>query len=212
MTTVTLDGRGLKEALAFAAERFVREENRLNGLDGAIGDGDHGITMRIGFAAIQAAVAPLDDATAPGVILRKAGSAFMGATGGAIGVIFGKALLSAGAALASAPGIGPAEFAAVLQAMDSAVASTGKVKPGDKTILDSIHAAAAVAPTGDLAGTLRASCHAAEEAALATAGWTCRIGRASRLGERSLGHPDPGAVSFGIFLRALFGVLRRRAQ
>jgi dihydroxyacetone kinase-like protein len=203
MTTVTLDGRALKEALSFAAERFAREEHRLNELDGAIGDGDHGITMRIGFHAIRAAVAPLDDATAPGAILRKAGTAFMGATGGAIGVIFGKALMGGGAALAGAPRIGSAEFAAVLKNMESAVASTGKAKPGDKTILDSIHAAAGITPAPDLAGTMRASCVAAEETALATAGWTCKVGRASRLGERSIGHPDPGAVSFGIFLRAL---------
>jgi phosphoenolpyruvate---glycerone phosphotransferase subunit DhaL len=203
MTKSSLDGRALKEALSFAAGRFAREENRLNELDGAIGDGDHGITMRIGFEAIRAAVAPLDDATAPGEILRKAGTAFMAGTGGAIGVIFGKALMSGGKALGGAMQVGPAEFAAVLDGMQSAVASTGKAKPGDKTILDSIRAAAGTTPSQDLTGTMRASCVAAEETALATAGWACKVGRASRLGERSIGHPDPGATSFGIFLRAL---------
>jgi dihydroxyacetone kinase-like protein len=203
MAIETLDGRALKEALMFAADRFAREEHRLNDLDGAIGDGDHGITMRIGFDAIRAAVAPLDDSTAPGAILRKAGMAFMGATGGAIGVIFGKALMGGGAALGGAARIGPAEFCAVLQSMETSVASTGKAKPGDKTILDSIHAAAGIAPAQGLTDTVRAACRAAEEGALATAGWQCKIGRASRLGERSVGHPDPGAVSFGIFLRSL---------
>lgn len=203
MNTATLDGRALKEALSFAAERFAREEHRLNELDGAIGDGDHGITMRIGFDAIRAAVEPLEDGIAPGAILRKAGMAFMGATGGAIGVIFGKALMGGGAALGGAARVGPAEFAAVLQSMETSVASTGKAKPGDKTILDSIHAAAGITPVQSLADTMRAACIASEEGALATAGWTCKMGRASRLGERSVGHPDPGAVSFGIFLRSL---------
>jgi dihydroxyacetone kinase-like protein len=203
MITMTLDARALKEAFSFAARRFAQEENRLNELDGAIGDGDHGITMRIGFDAIRDAVAPLDDSTTPGAILRKAGSAFMGATGGAIGVIFGKALISGGTALGGTLQIGPAEFAAVLQSMESAVADAGKVKPGDKTIFDSIHAAAGITPTQDLPGTILASCVAAEKTAAITADWTCKVGRASRLGERSIGHPDPGAVSFGIFLRAL---------
>ena len=119
MAIETLDGRALKEALAFAADRFAREEHRLNDLDGAIGDGDHGITMRIGFDAIRAAVAPLDDSTAPGAILRKAGMAFMGATGGAIGVIFGKALRARGRRSEERREIGPAEFAAVLQSMET---------------------------------------------------------------------------------------------
>jgi dihydroxyacetone kinase len=88
--------------------------------------------------------------------------------------------------------------------METSVAATGKVKPGDRTILDAIHAAA---PAGSSATELDAavdlSATAAEESARSTANMLCRVGRASRLGNRVLGHPDPGATSFAIMLRAM---------
>ena len=199
----TMDAAVLRDALSRAATRFEQEEARLNALDGAIGDGDHGITVRIGFNAIRAELGALEGTPALDAILRTAGMAFMGATGGAIGVIFGKALSSSGLALRGVAQIGPAEFIAMLKGMESAVAATGKAKPGDKTILDAMHAAAGVAPLPDLVETMRAACVAAEGAAAETAKWPCKVGRASRLGDRSIGHPDPGAVSFGIFLRTL---------
>jgi dihydroxyacetone kinase-like protein len=201
-----MDGRDLKNAFSLAASRFEQAEARLNALDGAIGDGDHGITVRIGFAAIQAAVTAAEN-PAPAALLRSAGRAFMNVTGGAIGVIFGKALMSAGAAVEDCESVGAAEFVRMLRAMESAVSAVGRAKPGDKTILDSIYAAAEVGVQGTLADTLRAACEAAGKAAEDTASIPCRVGRASRLGERSIGHPDPGAVSFGIFLRALLDSL-----
>jgi dihydroxyacetone kinase-like protein len=199
----TMDAIALRDALALAAAKFEQEEGRLNTLDGAIGDGDHGITMRLGFEAIRAELSAPDSGATPDVILRRAGMAFMGATGGAIGVTLGKALSSAGVALRGITRIGPAEFVAMLRSMETAVASVGKVKPGDKTILDAIHAAAAVTPLPDLIETIRAACLAAERGVEETAGWPCKVGRASRLGERAIGHPDPGAVSFSIFLKAM---------
>lgn len=198
-----MDAIALRDALALAAAKFNQEEGRLNALDGAIGDGDHGITVRIGFDAIRSGLGALEYDTTPDVILRRAGMAFMGATGGAIGVIFGKALISGGMALQGTTQIGPAEFMAMLKSMENAVATAGKVKPGDKTILDSIHTAAAVTPLPELIATMRAACLAAERGAEETAGWPCKVGRASRLGERAIGHPDPGAVSFSIFLKAM---------
>jgi phosphoenolpyruvate---glycerone phosphotransferase subunit DhaL len=198
-----MDSKDLKDALALAAARFQQAEGRLNELDGAIGDGDHGITMRIGFDAVRTAVGELGDDVPPDKILRTAGMAFMGATGGAIGVILGKALSAGGMALRGIEQVGSAEFLAMLKSMENAVAIAGKAKPGDKTILDSIHAAAAVAPEPALVETMRAACLAAERGAEETAGWPCKVGRASRLGARAIGHPDPGATSFGILLKAL---------
>jgi dihydroxyacetone kinase-like protein len=212
MTDATLDAATLKEALLLAGEKFRQAESRLNELDGAVGDGDHGITVRIGFEAIRTATSALDDNVTLDVILRSAGMAFMGATGGAIGVIFGRALSAGGMALRGLSQAGPAECIAMLKSMENAVATAGKVKPGDKTILDSIHAAAGVAPSPDLLETLRAACLAAERGAEETAGWVCKVGRASRLGERAIGHPDPGAVSFSIFLRALLEAVETKAE
>ncbi|HWB87503.1 MAG TPA: DAK2 domain-containing protein [Bryobacteraceae bacterium] len=210
MSRSTIDGPGLRDALSSAAERFKREEHRLNALDGATGDGDHGITMRIGFEAIRASLSTLDRRElAPNAVLRRAGKAFMGATGGAIGVVFGKALISGGKSLEQTMQIGPAEFIAILKGMEAEVASVGRVKPGDKTILDPIHMAAGVIPMADLKETVRAAYLSAEQTAAEMARWPCKVGRASRLGERAIGNPDPGAVSFSIFLAALLEWLEK---
>ena len=94
----------------------------------------------------------------------------------------------------------------LLAAMATSVAAAGKVKPGDRTILDAIHAAsAASADCGaeDLGAVVERAASAAEDAARSTADMLCRVGRASRLGNRVLGHPDPGATSFAIILRSM---------
>ena len=198
-----MDAEGLKDALLLAAAKFDDAEGRLNELDGNIGDGDHGITVRIGFDAIRADVGALDDNASLEEILRAAGTAFMNATGGAIGVILGRALIAGAVALHGKEQIGASEFLAMLKNMEDAVTRVGKVKPGDKTILDAIQAAEAVPPGVDLVATMNASFLAAEKEAAETAKWPCKVGKASRLGDRAIGHPDPGAVSFSIFLNAL---------
>ena len=207
-----MDSKALKDALALAAAKFQQAEGRLNELDGAIGDGDHGITMRIGFDAVRTAVGAMGDDVTPDAVLRTAGMAFMGATGGAIGVILGKALSAGGLALRGTARVGSSEFLSMLKSMENAVATAGKAKPGDKTILDSIHAAAAVSPGADLWETMRAAYLAAERGAEETAGWQCKVGRASRLGARAIGHPDPGAVSFSILLKALLESVEAKAE
>src|SRR5947209_3102583 len=120
--------------LTSVAEALAEEEARLNSLDAAIGDGDHGITMRVGFNAIRSKLNTLPDHIGIGTTLREAGATFMGATGGAIGILLGKMLIAAAAALKEHSEIGPAEFRMILAAMESSLSSTGKSKPGDKTI------------------------------------------------------------------------------
>jgi len=90
-----------------------------------------------------------------------------------------------------------------MAAMESAIAQAGKAKPGDKTILDAVHAAvSSVDVRQDISEALSQAACAAARAAEETANMICRVGRASKLGDRSLGHPDPGAVSFSIILQA----------
>ena len=190
--------------LVFVAEEIVQREAELNAVDAAVGDGDHGITMRIGFEAIRDRLGQLDPATPIDGILRESGTAFLGATGGAIGVVMGKMLVAAGKALQGVSEIRAQQFRLLLMSMETSVAATGKVKPGDRTILDAIHAAAAAGSSAtELDVVVDLSATAAEESALSTANMLCRVGRASRLGNRVLGHPDPGAISFGIMLRAM---------
>jgi dihydroxyacetone kinase-like protein len=208
MAITAIDRRCLSQMLVFVTEEIARREAELNALDAAVGDGDHGITMRIGFEAIRDRLGQLDPATAIDGILRESGSAFLGATGGAIGVVMGKMLMAGGKALQGVQEIRAPEFRLLLTSMETSVATTGKVKPGDRTILDAIHAAAAAATAGDsgakdLDAIVDLSASAAQEAARSTADMLCRVGRASRLGTRVLGHPDPGATSFAIMLRAM---------
>jgi dihydroxyacetone kinase-like protein len=208
MTSANLNAADLRRALLFTADRIIEAEPRLNALDAAIGDGDHGITMRLGFEAVkQRLSASSNEATLDQLLLESA-QAFLGVTGGAIGVIMTKMLMGAGAALRGAAELGTPELNAMLAAMEIAVSKTGKAKPGDKTILDGIHAAheaaeAAAQSQHSLPDALSAVAAASEAAAQRTADMVCRIGRASRLGERTLGHPDPGAVSFSIMMRAI---------
>jgi phosphoenolpyruvate---glycerone phosphotransferase subunit DhaL len=198
----------LRRMLEFAGHKIIAQEAYLNSLDAALGDGDHGITMRLGFQAIAASLNELDPKAGLDMIFRTAGMSFMGGTGGAIGVIFGKMLMSGAAPLHDAPQFGTREFKILLSEMELAVITTGKAKVGDKTILDAVHAANQAmldsdTPEQDLGTAVSKAARAAEKAAQDTAGMICRIGRASRLGARSLGCPDPGAVSFGIILGAM---------
>jgi dihydroxyacetone kinase len=93
--------------------------------------------------------------------------------------------------------------------MESTIIAVGKAKPGDKTILDAVHAAsvavsASVSQGNDVVEALLAASQAADRAARDTANMLCKVGRASRLGEQVLGHPDPGAVTFSIVMDSFY--------
>ena len=208
MAITAIDQRCLSQMLVFVGDEIARHETELNGLDAAVGDGDHGITMRIGFQAIRARLGQIDPATPIDEILRESGSAFLGATGGAIGVVMGKMLMAGGKALEGVQEIRAPQFRLLLTSMETSVAANGKVKPGDRTILDAIHRAAAATKANDsgaedLDAIVDRAASAAQDAARSTADMLCRVGRASRLGNRVLGHPDPGATSFAVILRAM---------
>ena len=206
MTKNGMKAGELRLCLESVAKAIVQEEARLTSLDSAIGDGDHGITMRIGFEAVARKLASLDENADLQRVFDEAGKSFMGATGGAIGVLLGTMLTASGKALSGSAEMGPAEFKQVLGAMESTLIRLGKAKPGDKTILDAVHAAceAAADPViQDLQTMLPRAATAAAEGAQRTSGMLCAKGRASRLGDRVLGHPDPGAVSFSIILDAM---------
>ncbi|HEV2500103.1 MAG TPA: dihydroxyacetone kinase subunit DhaL [Terriglobia bacterium] len=199
-----ITSQDLKKMLSFVAGRIEKEEAHLNSLDAAIGDGDHGITMRLGFQAIRAKLNELDQVSMD-MLLVESGLAFMGATGGAIGVVLGKMLMAAGKSLKGKERMGSDEFKILLCAMESSVSNSGKIKCGDKTILDALSSACQVeyGPDPSLTETISAAAAAAESGARKTSHMVCRVGRASRLGDRTLGHPDPGALSFSLILHAM---------
>jgi dihydroxyacetone kinase-like protein len=206
-----IDADGLRHCLEAAAAVIIAEESRLNALDAAVGDGDHGITMRLGFNAVRRKISTLDASASIQRLLHEAGRAFMGATGGAIGPLLGGMFMAAGTAVSGTSKLGTNEFRTALQAMEASLSRMGKAQPGDKTILDAVHAsyeAVAASEDPDLGAAFTKAAAAAAAAAQATADMRSAKGRSSRLGERVLGHPDPGAVSFSLILGAFANCLR----
>lgn len=199
----------LREILRFVSESIANEESRLNALDAAIGDGDHGITVRVGFQAVRESIEATPTDAEISTILGNVGKSFMNATGGAIGIILGRMLMCGQKALSGRETLGGDELKCWLEAMESTITAVGKAKPGDKTILDAVHAAdLALTPSlmqkKDVTEAFLAASQAAERGASDTANMLCKIGRASRLGEQVLGHPDPGAVTFSIILSSFY--------
>ncbi|MFJ9777492.1 dihydroxyacetone kinase subunit DhaL [Kitasatospora sp. NPDC101157] len=202
----------LAEAWIRAIAAAVEEEQaRLTELDSAIGDGDHGTNLRRGF---DAALTALDDLrpAGPGAVLTRTGTTLISKVGGASGPLYGKAFRAAGAALPEPAG--PAALAEALAAGLDAVRLLGKAEPGDKTIVDAWTPAvaafrAAAAAGTPLPGATGAAAEAAEQGARDTVPLRARKGRASYLGERSVGHQDPGATSTALLFRALAEVTGR---
>ena len=202
--------------LRAAADRVHAEAASLTALDQAIGDGDHGINLDRGFAAIVAMLderpAPEDgtaDATAAADLLRQAGKTLISKVGGASGPLYGTAFLRGAGAIGAAtdPSAGAA-FVAALEAAAGGISALGKSAEGEKTMLDALFPAARAARAaldggGDLATVTAAARDAATAGAAATIPMLATKGRASYLGERSVGHQDPGATSSALLLAVL---------
>jgi dihydroxyacetone kinase-like protein len=178
----------------------------LTELDSAIGDSDHGVNMNRGFTAVLAALDGYEPATVGEVFVRT-GSTLVSRVGGASGPLYGTTFRAIGKALTGSTVDGP-ELSAALHAGLDGVRKLGGAQPGDKTIVDAYTPALAafderLAAGGDLAAASAAAASAAEEGMRATTDLQARKGRASYLGERSVGHQDPGATSTWLIFRAL---------
>jgi phosphoenolpyruvate---glycerone phosphotransferase subunit DhaL len=187
------------------AELVTAEADRLTALDAAIGDGDHGVNMRRGMRAAVAALAESPPET-PGAVLVATGRSLVAKTGGAAGPLYGTGLRRAGKALGDASTVTTEDVGEALAAMLAGIQSLGEAVEGDKTMVDSLIPAVAAfkAAAGDgLAAAAGAAASAAADGAEATVPLQARKGRASYLGERSIGHQDPGATSAALLLRAL---------
>ena len=218
--TTGLDGLDAEAARAWllaAAAAVEASAERLTELDAAIGDGDHGANLRRGFRAVVAALDGAELPT-PGAVLAKAGMTLISSVGGASGPLYGSAFRAMGKAL-NPPGATPVEapadagqVAAALTAGLEAVQRLGAAQLGDKTMVDAwapgAEAFGAAADQGP-ARAAEAAAEAAEAGALATVPLQARKGRASYLGERSIGHQDPGATSTALLFRTLADVLAK---
>ncbi|MEU2061179.1 dihydroxyacetone kinase subunit DhaL [Streptomyces sp. NPDC013455] len=192
-----LDADFFRRWMTAAAASVDREADRLTALDSAIGDADHGSNLQRGFTAVTAVLEKEAPGT-PGAVLTLAGRQLISTVGGASGPLYGTLLRRAGKALGDAAEVGEEELAAALRAGVEGVMTLGGAAPGDKTMID------ALVPAVDALGSgFAAARTAAEEGARATTPLQARKGRASYLGERSIGHQDPGATSSALLIAAL---------
>jgi dihydroxyacetone kinase-like protein len=189
-------------------EASVRaERDHLVQLDAAIGDADHGINMARGFGAVVQALGA-DNGSPPGRLLIIAGRTLVSTVGGASGPLWGSALRAGGRVLGDQTTFDSAQLVEVLAAALASVKDLGTAALGDKTMVDSLEPAvetlrAQLAEGTPLAKGVEAAAEAAEAGMRGTVPMQARKGRASYLGERSVGHQDPGATSTALIIRAL---------
>ena len=186
---------------------------QLTQLDAASGDGEHGTNMVRGFDAVEEVLAGRGE-DPPGRLLITCGKTLVSTVGGASGPLWGSALRRAGRSLGDTEEIDGAQLADAVTAALDAIKELGAAELGDKTIVDALEPAAAAFRTSvgagePLARALEAAATAAEEGARATIPLQARKGRASYLGERSIGHQDPGATSTALIMRALVRAVAR---
>ncbi|HEY1969985.1 MAG TPA: dihydroxyacetone kinase subunit DhaL [Pseudonocardia sp.] len=198
------------EALADWLTEFARlvhtERDQLTALDAAIGDADHGSNMDRGMTAVLG-VLPSVRTEPPAALLKKVASTLISSVGGASGPLYGTFFLRMATSAGAAPELDGPAFAAALRAGMAGVAARGKAELDDKTMLDALSPAldaleGALAGGAALVDALAIAATAAAHGRDHTVGLLARKGRASYLGERSVGHQDPGATSAALLLAA----------
>lgn len=187
----------LSKLIATVADTIAAHADELTALDQAIGDGDHGLNMRRGFEAVRAETATLAEKPLPEA-LKAIGTRLVMTVGGASGPLFGTLFMSLGKEIPLEPS--RAEFSAALGKAVDAVAARGKSQAGQKTMLDVLYPVQAAVAAGKSAQEIA---DVADDAAEATKPIKATRGRASFLGDRSIGHVDPGARSVALILRAI---------
>ncbi|TFD31913.1 dihydroxyacetone kinase subunit L [Cryobacterium sp. TMT1-62] len=202
-----LDGTWAKAWIRTSAAVMNEHRVELIDLDREIGDGDHGENMDRGFQAVLLKLDDLPSEANPGDVFKLVATTLISTVGGAAGPLYGTAFLKAAVAISGSADLDGAALVAFLAAARDGIVLRGKAEPGDKTMVDAwtpaVDAAEAARADGanDLA-ILMAAAAAAEAGAEATEPWVARKGRASYLGERAIGHRDPGAQSSALLLRA----------
>ncbi len=207
----TLETSGL---IRFVASKMITSEPELTRLDMAVGDGDHGIGMQRGFTAVETLLAgtpePADDI---GALLTRVGTELMSSMGGASGAIFGTMFRAGGKSVAGERELTTPLLTRFLVNGLEAVRQRGGAKPGDKTMVDALAAAVETAQSlgsEPLGSALPKIAEAAHRGAEKTKEMVAVFGRAKSLGERSIGHPDPGAVSMYLILSFMAQGIRQR--
>ena len=196
----------LRRWLTGFADDVADHRDQLTQLDSAIGDADHGTNLDRGMTAVVAALDASPPPT-PAALFKATGMTLVSTVGGASGPLYGTFFLRMAGAAGDSETLDAAGFGAALRAGLGGVVARGKAEAGDKTMFDALAPAcdaydAAVAAGAGLAAALAAAARAAEAGRDATTPLLARKGRASYLGERSVGHQDPGATSTALLIGA----------
>lgn len=204
---MSLNRNQIVDWLYRCGEVFTKESDFLTGLDRAIGDADHGLNMHRGFSKVVEKLPAIADKDI-GFILKNTGMVLLSNVGGASGPLFGTFFLRAAQATQAHQSLTLVELQQMIREGAEGVISRGKAEPGDKTMCDVWLPVAesleqAIAQNLSIPAALEAASQVAEKAVQSTITMQARKGRASYLGERSIGHQDPGATSVMFMVQML---------
>lgn len=210
-----IDGNAVAAVLQQVAIDIEEQKDYLCNLDGEVGDGDHGVSMTIGMRAVRRAIKDLPNSPSPRDVFAAAADAYAIDVGATIGPLYEAAFEGAASACDGKANLNdPKDWVSVYSSMYEAIKQLGGAELGDKTLLDAFHPAIEVmrerADSGDdLLSTLSLGATTARKAAEDTRTLRPKKGRASRLGDRAIGHQDAGATSLAIMLEAVAASVQR---
>lgn len=197
----------MREVLFYIAETIISNEGYLTDLDRACGDGDFGVGMYRGFTNLkqQLESSSEDDV---GKVMNKAGLAIMSSVGGASGAVFGALFNTAGMRLKGKKEVGLKELADAFETSLNMIMKLGGAKPGDKTMVDALYPAVealqnAAASGASLKEAFKRAADAAQKGAESTKDMIAKKGKASYLGDKTLGYMDPGAAAVALIFKSI---------
>lgn len=206
----------VKKMFGHIADAVMAQETLLTEIDEKIGDGDHGIGMARGFLAVKERL-PMFRPDSVNELFKEVGMILLDAMGGASGVIFGTMFISGCGAVSPKAALSIKELAPMMKRSLEKIKERGGAEVGDKTMVDSYEPAveallAAEQKGSTLEEALKAAKEAAQKGASGTKDYGARRGRAESYGDQSRGFPDPGAVSVGIIMDAMYQYVNSLAQ
>jgi len=205
--------KNINEIIRAVGDAVIAQKQFLTDLDQEIGDGDHGINMARGFETVYKKLDDLGEGKDIGTVLKTVGMGLISSVGGASGPLYGTAFLRAAASVKDKAKIDLDTAIEMIAAALKGIQDRGKAQKGEKTMVDVMIPVHEAFVSGKAAGKTGIAClgdalKAAEDAVEYTKTIIATKGRASYLGERSLGHQDPGATSLTVMIKALYEYLK----
>ncbi len=211
--TDTISTTQMLRALESMCDTIENEKEYLSELDGAIGDGDHGVNMAKCFREVKKKLAQ-SSAEDVGTLFKEVGMVVLNSVGGAMGALYGTFFLKLSPESADKSEVNLSDLVAMFQTGEQCILDIGKANLGDKTLIDTLSPAVRAIEAAEkegktLAGALADFEQAAQQGMESTKDMLAKMGRASRLGERTIGHQDAGATSCYFILRSLASAVSR---